>query len=164
MEENSFVKDMTKQEPSNPKRWQNYSAENSPQAWLYLLPALIIIGVFNVFPLIRTFIMSMQTGKTLNSMHFGGFKNFEIILRDPKFHIAIFNTVTYAIVVVPVGLIISMLIATTIYTKIKNKTVFETIFFIPYLTSVIAIGIVFRYLFNGDYGFSATRCNIKSIA
>lgn len=129
-----------------------YRAENSPQAWLYLLPALIIIGIFNVLPLIRTFILSMQKG-TLNNLEFNGFKNFQVVLQDPKFHDAIGNTALYAFVVVPVGLIISMFIAITIFEKIKHKSLFETIFFIPYLTSVIAVGIVFRFLFNGEYGF-----------
>lgn len=129
-----------------------YRAENSQQAWLFLLPALIIIGVFNVLPLIKTFIMSMQKG-TLNNLKFNGFKNFEIVLQDPKFHDAIGNTALFSFVVVPVGLIISMFIAIIIFEKIKYKGIFETIFFIPYLTSVIAVGIVFRFLFNGDYGF-----------
>lgn len=129
-----------------------YRAENSPQAWLFLLPALIIIGVFNILPLIKTFIMSMQKG-TLNNLEFNGFKNFQIVLQDPKFHDAIGNTALFAFVVVPVGLIISMFIAVTIFEKIKHKGICETIFFIPYLTSVIAVGIVFRFLFNGDYGF-----------
>ena len=129
-----------------------YRAENSPQAWLFLLPALIIIGVFNVLPLIKTFIMSMQKG-TLNNLEFNGFKNFQIVLQDTKFHDAIGNTALFSFVVVPVGLIISMFIAIIIFEKIKHKSLFETIFFIPYLTSVIAVGIVFRFLFNGDYGF-----------
>jgi len=129
-----------------------YRAENSPQAWLFLLPALIIIGIFNVLPLIKTFIMSMQKG-TLNNLEFNGFKNFQVVLQDPKFHDAIGNTALFSFVVVPVGLIISMFIAVTIFEKIKHKGICETIFFIPYLTSVIAVGIVFRFLFNGDYGF-----------
>ena len=129
-----------------------YRAENSPQAWLYLLPALIIIGIFNVLPLIKTFIMSMQKG-TLNNLQFNGFKNFQVVLQDPKFHDAIGNTALFSFIVVPVGLIISMFIAITIFEKIKYKSLFETIFFIPYLTSVIAVGIVFRFLFNGEYGF-----------
>ncbi len=129
-----------------------YRAENSPQAWLFLLPALIIIGIFNVLPLIKTFIMSMQKG-TLNNLQFNGFKNFQVVLQDPKFHDAIGNTALFSFVVVPIGLIISMFIAVTIFEKIKHKSLFETIFFIPYLTSVIAVGIVFRFLFNGEYGF-----------
>ena len=129
-----------------------YSAENSPQAWLYLLPALIIILVFHVYPLIKTFIISFEKG-TLNNLVFNGIRNYQIVLSDPKFHKAIGNTSLYAFVVVPVGLIISMFIAVTIYEKIKRKDVFETIFFIPYLTSIIAVGIVFRFLLNGEYGF-----------
>lgn len=129
-----------------------YSAENSPQAWLFLLPALLIIIVFNVIPLIQTFIISFQKG-TLNSLEFNGIKNYIVVLQDPKFHTALFNTSIYAVVVVPLALIISMFIAVILFDKIKFKDFFETIFFIPYLTSIIAIGIVFRYLLNGEYGF-----------
>ncbi|MEF9990852.1 MAG: sugar ABC transporter permease [Romboutsia sp.] len=129
-----------------------YRAENSPQAWLFLLPALIIVGIFNVFPLIRTFIISFQKG-TLNNLVSNGFRNYEVVLQDPKFHTALGNTSLFAFIVVPVGLIISMFIAVTVYEKIRYKDIFETIFFIPYLTSIIAVGIVFRFLLNGDYGF-----------
>ena len=129
-----------------------YSAENSPQAWLYLLPALIIILVFHVYPLIKTFIISFEKG-TLNNLVFNGIRNYQIVLSDPKFHKAILNTTLYSFTVVPVGVIIAMIISLIIFEKIKHKDIFETIFFIPYLTSIIAVGIVFRFLLNGDYGF-----------
>lgn len=129
-----------------------YRAENSPKAWLFLLPALLIIMIFNVYPLIRTFIMAFQKG-SLTNLTFNGMQNFQIVLKDPKFHMAIGNTFLFAFIVVPMGLIISMFIAVTLYEKIKFKGFFETIFFIPYLTSVIAVGVVFRFLFNGEYGF-----------
>ena len=129
-----------------------YRAENSPEAWLYLIPALIIIVIFSVVPLIKSFIISFQKG-TLNSLEFNGIRNFQVVLSDPKFHKAILNTTIYSFVVVPVCLIIAMFIAVSIHEKIKYKSVFETIFFIPYLTSIIAVGIVFRFLLNGDYGF-----------
>ncbi len=129
-----------------------YSAENAPQAWLFLFPALLIVGIFNVFPLIRTFIVSFQKG-TLNNLEFTGIQNYLVILQDPKFHTALINTSIYAFIVVPVALIISLFIAITIYEKIKFQSLFETIFFIPYLTSIIAVGIVFRFLLNGEYGF-----------
>ena len=129
-----------------------YRAENSPQAWLFLFPALFIIIIFNVFPLLQTFKLSFFKG-SLNNLIFNGLTNYQIVIQDPKFHTALINTATYAFVVVPLGLIISMFIAVTIYEKIKYKDFFETIFFIPYLTSIIAVGVVFRYLFNGEYGF-----------
>ena len=129
-----------------------YSAENSPQAWLYLLPALIIILVFHVYPLIKTFIISFEKG-TLNNLVFNGIRNYQIVLSDPKFHKAILNTTLYSFTVVPIGVVIAMIISLIIFEKIKHKDIFETIFFIPYLTSIIAVGIVFRFLLNKDYGF-----------
>ena len=129
-----------------------YSAENSPQAWLYLLPALIIIIVFHVYPLIKTFIISFEKG-TLNNLVFNGIRNYQIVLSDPKFHKAILNTTLYSFTVVPIGVVIAMIISLIIFEKIKHKDIFETIFFIPYLTSIIAVGIVFRFLLNKDYGF-----------
>lgn len=129
-----------------------YRAENSPSAWLFLAPALLIIVIFNVLPLVKTCIMAFQTGQ-IDAMTFNGLSNFQVVLQDPKFHLALLNTALYGFLVVPIGLLISMFIAVTIYTKIRGKAIFEAIFFIPYLTSIIAIGIVFRYLLNGDYGF-----------
>lgn len=129
-----------------------YRAESSPKAWLFLLPALLMIFIFNVQPLIKTFIISFQKG-TLNNPEFNGLKNFEIILKDPKFLRAITNTALYAFTVVPIGLMISLFIAITIHERIKFKKFFESVFFIPYLTSIIAIGVVFRYLFNENFGF-----------
>lgn len=129
-----------------------YRAEDSPQAWLFLLPSLLIIAIFNIYPLYQTFKLSLYKG-SLNNLTFNGFQNFQVVLQDPKFHTALSNTATYAFVVVPLGLIIAMFIAVTIYEKIRYKDFFETIFFIPYLTSIIAVGVVFRFLLNGDYGF-----------
>ena len=137
---------------NNNGKFFKYRAENSPKAWLFLFPALAFIFIFNIYPLIRTFIMAFHKG-TLNNPKFNGIKNFEIVLKDPKFHRAISNTITYALIVVPLALIISLFIAITLNDKIKFKKTFESIFFIPYLTSVIAIGVVFRYLFNSRFGF-----------
>lgn len=128
-----------------------YSAENQSRAWLFLLPALVLIGVFNVFPLIRIFVMSLQSGTILHQ-HFAGLSNFMFVFSDPEFRLAMANTALFAIVVVPVGLVLSMTVAIAINGKLHGRKFFEVLFFIPYLTSVIAIGIVFRYLFNGDYG------------
>ena len=129
-----------------------YSAEKNNKAWLYLAPALIFILVFSVYPLIRTFVMSMQNNNIL-APSFVGLSNFPIVLKDPLFKRAMINTLIYAVTVVPLSIIIAMLIALVLNTNIKGGKFFETLFFIPYLTSVIAIGIVFRYLFHGQYGF-----------
>ncbi|WP_311538042.1 sugar ABC transporter permease [uncultured Anaerococcus sp.] len=134
------------------KKKSFYRAERTNKAWLYLLPALFFILVFNVYPLIRTFYMSVHNNNIMNPTYVG-FQNFPIVLNDKLFRLAMKNTLIYSVTVVPLSIIISMFIALILNEKIKGDKFFETIFFIPYLTSVIAVGIVFRYLFNGKYGF-----------
>ena len=130
---------------------KKYNSENQPKAWLFLLPSLGVILLFNIYPLIRSFWMSFQKGSLLK-LQFTGLSNYQKVLADPVFHKALLNTALYAFVVVPVALCISVVIAWIIFEKVKHKSVFETIFFMPYVTSTIAIGIVFRYFFNGSYG------------
>lgn len=128
-----------------------YSAENQPYAWLFLSPALAIIILFNVYPMLRSLWLSFQKGSLFNPK-FTGISNYVTVLKDPIFHTALKNTSIYAFFVVPICLIISLVIAWLIFEKIKFKQFFETIFFIPYVTSTIAIGIVFKYLLNSRYG------------
>ena len=130
---------------------KKYNPENQPKAWLFLLPSLGVILLFNIYPLIRSFWMSFQKGSLLK-LQFTGLSNYQKVLADPVFHKALLNTALYAFVVVPIALCISVVIAWIIFEKVKHKSVFETIFFMPYVTSTIAIGIVFRYFFNGSYG------------
>ena len=130
---------------------KKYNPENQPKAWLFLLPSLGVMLLFNIYPLIRSFWMSFQKGSLLK-LQFTGLSNYQKVLADPVFHKALLNTALYAFVVVPVALCISVVIAWIIFEKVKHKSVFETIFFMPYVTSTIAIGIVFRYFFNGSYG------------
>lgn len=130
---------------------KKYNPENQPKAWLFLLPSLGVILLFNIYPLIRSFWMSFQKGSLLK-LQITGLSNYQKVLADPVFHKALMNTALYAFVVVPIALCISVVIAWIIFEKVKHKSVFETIFFMPYVTSTIAIGIVFRYFFNGSYG------------
>ncbi len=130
---------------------KNYNPENQPKAWLFLLPSLVIIFLFSVYPLFRSFIMSFQKG-TLINQQYAGLENYQRVLTDPVFFRALQNTALFAFAVVPIALILSLAIAWIIFEKVKYKSFFETIFFMPYVTSTIAIGIVFRYFFNGSYG------------
>lgn len=128
-----------------------YQPENQKSAWLFLLPSLIVIVVFSIYPLIRSFIMSFQKGSLLNQQ-FAGFENYKRLFHDEVFWASLGHTALYAIIVVPIALILALAIAWIIFDKVKHKSFFETLFFTPYVTSVIAIGIVFRYFFNDSYG------------
>lgn len=130
---------------------KKYNPENQPKAWLFLLPSLGLILLFNVYPLFRSLFMSFQKGSLINQQY-AGIENYQRVLSDPVFMRALRNTALYAFTVVPIALIIALAIAWIIFEKVKHKSFFETIFFMPYVTSTIAIGIVFRYFFNGSYG------------
>ena len=142
---------------------KNYNPENQPKAWLFLLPSLVIIFLFSVYPLFRSFIMSFQTG-TLITQQYAGLENYQRVLTDPVFFRALQNTALFAFAVVPISLILSLAIAWIICEKVKYKSFFETIFFMPYVTSTIAIGIVFRYFFNGSYGIINYLLGLVGIA
>lgn len=130
---------------------KKYNPENQPKAWLFLLPSLGLILLFNVYPLFRSLFMSFQKGSLINQQY-AGIENYQRVLSDPVFLRALRNTALYAFTVVPIALVIGLAIAWIIFEKVKHKSFFETIFFMPYVTSTIAIGIVFRYFFNGSYG------------
>lgn len=125
--------------------------QNQKRAWLFLAPTIIFVTGFSIFPILRAFVMSFQGGPLI-ALDWTGFSNYQYIFKDPEFWTAIKNTIIYALVSVPVALAISIMLAWLIFSKAKRKSFFETTFFMPYVTSTIAIGIVFRYIFNGDYG------------
>jgi multiple sugar transport system permease protein len=152
-----------KKESGSTNVQKNYNPENQPKAWLFLLPSLVIIFLFSVYPLFRSFIMSFQKG-TLINQQYAGLENYQRVLTDPVFFRALQNTALFAFAVVPISLILSLAIAWIIFEKVKYKSFFETIFFMPYVTSTIAIGIVFRYFFNGSYGIINYLLGLVGIA
>ena len=142
---------------------RNYDPENQRKGWLFLLPSLAVILIFNIYPLFRSLFMSFQKGSLINQ-RYAGLENYQKLLHDPVFFRALKNTALYAFTVVPIGLSISLLVSWIIFEKIKHKAFFETIFFMPYVTSTIAIGIVFRYFFNGSYGIINFLLGLVGIA
>ena len=130
---------------------KNKRRKNQWSAWWFLGPALLGIILFSVFPILRALLMSFQSG-SLISMHWTGLSNYKYVIQDPYFAKALQNTALYAFTVVPIGMVISIAIAWNLFNRIKHSKFFEALFFMPYVTSTIAIGIVFRYIFNGQYG------------
>ncbi|MCO6528463.1 MAG: sugar ABC transporter permease [Lactobacillus sp.] len=124
---------------------------NQKKAWLFLAPTIIFVTLFSIYPILRALGMSFQSGSLID-LHWSGLNNYQYIFHDPEFWLALRNTALYAIISVPLGLVISIMLAWIIFDKVKHQSFFETTFFMPYVTSTIAIGIVFRYIFNGDYG------------
>ncbi len=123
--------------------------------YLYLLPTLIITLVFVAYPLVMSFRMGFyETYNYYTDQGTGfGLSTFQFVLNDPNFQKALFNTLLITVIAVPVSMIIALAIALLLNAGIKGSKFFQAIYFLPYVTSVIAIGIVWSWLFHSDFGY-----------
>ena len=120
------------------------------KAWLYLLPAILFLGVFMVYPLIDVFIYSFEEGYNFSSQTFfdiGGY-NYSYVLHDAYFLQALKNTFILVIITVPLSTGIALLISVGLSSIQKLRDLFQTIYFLPYVTNTLAVGLVFMILFK----------------
>ncbi|MBR1832322.1 MAG: sugar ABC transporter permease [Ruminiclostridium sp.] len=124
--------------------------KNSFKAWLYLLPALIFLGVFMLYPLIDVLIYSVEEGyNSASQTSFGiGSYNFSYVLHDPYFMQALQNTFLLVIITVPLSTGLALLISLGLTSIKKLRNLFQTIYFLPYVTNTLAVGLVFMILFK----------------
>ncbi len=124
--------------------------KNNKKAWLYLLPALLFLIFFMVYPLIDVFVYSVEEGFNFASQsYFGvGLYNFSYVLHDPYFLQAVKNTVILVVITVPVSTGLALLIALGLNTIKPLRELYQTIYFLPYVTNTLAVGLVFMILFQ----------------
>ena len=122
----------------------------SNKGWLYLLPAGVFLGVFMVYPLIDVFIYSLEEGFNFASQTYTGvgLYNFSYVLHDPYFLQALKNTFILVIITVPLSTGLALLISLALSSIRKLKDLFQTVFFLPYVTNTLAVGLVFMILFK----------------
>ena len=120
------------------------------KGWLYLLPAALFLGVFLVYPLIDVMIYSLEEGYNFASQTYLGVGtyNYSYVLHDPYFLQALKNTFILVIITVPLSTGISLLISLGLISIPKLRDLYQTIFFLPYVTNTLAVGLVFMILFK----------------
>ncbi|MBO4506434.1 MAG: sugar ABC transporter permease [Lachnospiraceae bacterium] len=124
--------------------------KNNLKGWLYLLPAVIFLGVFMVYPLIDVIVYSFEEGYNFASQSYTGtgLYNYSYVLRDPYFTQALKNTFIIVIITVPLSTGFALLISLGLSSIPKVRELFQTIFFLPYVTNTLAVGLVFMILFK----------------
>ena len=124
--------------------------KNNPKGWLYLLPAFAFLGIFMVYPLIDVLIYSFEEGFNFASQtHFGiGSYNYQYVLHDPYFLQALKNTFILVLITVPLSTGIALLISLGLNSIQKLRELYQTIYFLPYVTNTLAVGLVFMILFK----------------
>lgn len=120
------------------------------KAWLYLLPALLFLAAFMVYPLIDVFIYSVEEGYNFASQtYFGaGLYNYSYVLHDPYFLQAVKNTFLLVIITVPLSTGLALVISLALSSIRPLRDLFQTIYFLPYVTNTLAVGLVFMILFQ----------------
>ncbi len=138
-----------KTKPSAMKAFKDYFIKEG-KAWLYLTPAIIFLGVFMVYPLIDVLIYSFEEGfSSVSQTYFGvGIYNYRYVLRDPFFLQALKNTLILVFITVPLSTLISLLISVALSSVTKLRKLFQTVYFLPYVTNTLAVGLVFMILFK----------------
>lgn len=120
------------------------------KGWLYLLPAIVFLGVFMVYPLIDVVIYAFEEGYNFVTQTSGGtgVYNFRYVLHDPYFVQALRNTFIIVIITVPVSTGLALLISLALNSIKPLRNAFQTIYFLPYVTNTLAVGLVFMVLFK----------------
>lgn len=120
------------------------------KGWLYLLPAMLFLGAFMVYPLIDVFIYSLEEGFNSASQTFTGvgIYNYLYVLHDPYFLQALENTLILVAITVPVSTGLALLISLALSSVKKLRELFQTVYFLPYVTNTLAVGLVFMILFK----------------
>lgn len=122
--------------------------------WATLLIAPTIIGLFilNVIPFFQTIFLSFNETGAFGKMEWSGFDNYIRFFNDPVIWGATKNTIVYMLLSVPLGIILALIFATLLNSKIKGKSIYRAIYFLPIVVAPAAVAMVWKWLFNADFG------------
>ncbi len=121
--------------------------------WLFLFPTMLGLIVLNIIPMFQSLYESFfKTGAFGKGNVFVGFENYEKMLQDEQVWQAVGNTFKYAILEVPLSIVIALIVAVLLNQKLKGTTFFRTIFFIPMVAAPAAVAMVWRWLYNTEFG------------
>ena len=124
--------------------------KRNAKAWLYLLPALLFLGVFMIYPLVDVVVYSLEENyESVQAVYTGvGLENFSHVLRDPYFLQAVKNTFLLVVITVPLSTGLALLISLGLSSIKPLRKLYQTVYFLPYVTNTLAVGLVFMLLFQ----------------
>lgn len=118
--------------------------------WLFIAPALVLLGIFMIYPILWSLWMSFQTGRGM-SFSFGGFANIQRLTQDTVFLRALSNTMIFLVVQVPIMIVLALLFAVALNdTKLWGRSFFRTAIFLPCVTSLVAYSVLFKSMFAAE--------------
>lgn len=145
---------MKKQKQQIDRELGDRSSFSKIEPYLYLLPFFIGIAVFTLYPVVNVVLISFKEGYSHLSRNFNqwGMANYMTVINDPKFSQAIGNTIKYVLMVVPISTCIAVVIAYLLNQKLRFSALFQTAYFLPMVTSVTAVGLAWKLMYNKNFG------------
>ena len=139
------------------------AADRREENWGWLMVGPTILGLFilNIWPFIQTIYTSFCEHLGFGHYEFIGLRNFTDMFQSPEFWKATLNTIVFCILTVPVGIILALFVAMLLNAKVKFKGGFRTIFFLPQVCAPAAVAMVWRWIFNGEYGILNQLLGVK---
>ena len=134
------------------KRMSGIEGKREIYGWIFALPWIIGLIVFYLYPMVSSAIFSFSEFKGFFPEKFNGLANYKDVISDPVFAIAVRNTLFYTFLAVPIGLIIGIVLASLLNAKVKGKSVYRVLVFIPTLMPAVTTGIIWQWLLNSQYG------------
>lgn len=134
------------------KFWINLSNSQTSAAWIFVFPALLGMLIFIIIPIFFSFGLSFAKWDLLNPIQFVGLDNYKEIFTEPLFGKILLNTVVFALATSFFGVIIPLILAAIMNSKIRGTDFFKTAYFLPFITPMIVIGIVWEWLFDPNIG------------
>jgi len=121
-------------------------------AWLFLLPSMIGMLVFVIGPAVSSLVLSFFEWDMISAPSFVGVENAKELTNDSLFRRSLVNTLYYTIVSVPLSIVCSLLLALIVHRGLRGMAFFRTVYFLPVVSSAVAIALVWRWIYNADYG------------
>lgn len=134
------------------KFWINLSNSQTSAAWIFVFPALLGMLIFIIIPIFFSFGLSFAKWDLLNPIKFVGLDNYKEIFTEPLFGKILLNTVVFALATSFFGVIIPLILAAIMNSKIRGTDFFKTAYFLPFITPMIVIGIVWEWIFDPNIG------------
>ncbi len=142
----------------------NLARNERLNGWFFVMPALVLLGIFMIYPILWSLWMSFQVGRGVN-ISFGGFANIIRLTQDPIFQRALSNTFIFLIVQVPIMLVLALIFAAMLNDpKLMGRGIFRTAIFLPCVTSLVAYSALFRSMFSTDGVINNTLMSLHLIA
>ena len=121
-------------------------------AYIFIAPLVIGLIVFYIYPFFQNFWFSFNEVNRFNVSTFTGLQNYKNLLKDKELYQTLGNTLKYVVITVPIGICLSLFLAALLNSKIKGTSIYRTIFFLPSVTMSVAIALVWKWMYNGDFG------------